>query len=366
MGDSIRKIAICTGGGDCPGLNAVIRAVVKSAKGNYGWQVLGIIESINGLMCAQPNYRELSMDDVTDILTLGGTILSTSNKGSPLLDEGKRADCLKQFRDNFDHLGLDALVVVGGEGTQCIAASLSKEGIPIVGIPKTIDRDLPGTMETVGFHTAVDIAAEAAERLRSTGESHDRIMILEVMGRHAGHIALHAGLAGSANIILIPEIPFDYEEIIRKIQERKAIGRFFSLIVVAEGAHEKGKKNTFKITADGRKHLGGIAAEVSEKLYESTGIETRVTVLGHTQRGGSPSPYDRNIGTLFGCYAVELLKDRKFGRLVTMSNRGIDDIDLKEAESGVYACIPLDSDYIKSAEAIGICLGRKMHFRAPQ
>lgn len=360
----MKRLAICTGGGDCPGLNAVIRSVVKCARGNYGWQVFGIIESVNGLLSTPPKWRELAMRDVTDILTQGGTILATSNRGSPFADDEQGQANLALFKENFLRLGLDALIVVGGEGTQHIASILLKAGIPVIGVPKTIDRDLPGTDETVGFHTAVEIASDAAVRLQTTAESHDRIMILEVMGRHTGHIALHAGLAGAANIVLIPEIPFDYAEIIRKIEERKAIGRYFSLIVVAEGAHEKGQDERYRLSSDGRKVLGGISAEVSQKLFDATGIETRVTVLGHTQRGGTPSPYDRNIGTLFGWRAVELIKQEQFGRLVCWSQGRVNDIGFDAVERGTFVPIPLDSDYIKSAESIGTCLGRKLSFNA--
>ena len=264
----------------------------------------------------------------------------------------------------FRNLGLDALIIVGGEGSQYMASILLKAGLPVIGVPKTIDRDLPGTDETVGFHTAVEIAADAAVRLQTTAESHDRIMILEVMGRHTGHIALHAGLSGAANIILIPEIPFEYPEIIRKIEERKALGRFFSLIVVAEGAHEKDNDQIYRVSSDGRKLLGGISAQISERLFADTGIETRVTVLGHTQRGGTPSPYDRNLATLFGCHAVELIKNEQFGRLVCMKACKVSDIDYDVAERGSFSPLPLDSDYIRSAEAIGTCLGRKLAFRA--
>lgn len=361
---SIKKIAVCTGGGDCPGLNAVIRSVVKCAKGNYGWQVYGIIESANGLLASPPKYRELSMQDVTHILTLGGTILSTSNRGSPF-DESEQGQAnIERCKSNFRNLGLDALIVVGGEGSQHMASLLLKAGLPIVGVPKTIDRDLPGTDETVGFHTAVEIAADAAVRLQTTAESHDRIMILEVMGRNTGHIALHAGLSGAANIILIPEIPFEYPEIIRKIEERKALGRFFSLIVVAEGAHEQEGSQSYRMVTDGRSVLGGIASQVSERLYAATGIETRVTVLGHTQRGGTPSPYDRNIGTLFGWHAVELIKRGEFGRLVCMKAGAVSDIAYDVVARGSFAPLSLDSDYVKSAEAIGTCLGRKLDFHA--
>lgn len=359
----MKRIAICTGGGDCPGLNAVIRSVVKCARGNYGWQVYGIIESVNGLLSIPPKCRELRMQDVTHILTQGGTILATSNRGSPFPDDEIGQANLSRFKDNFKSLGLDALIIVGGEGTQYMASLLLKAGLPIIGVPKTIDRDLPGTDETVGFHTAVEIAADAAVRLQTTAESHDRIMILEVMGRNTGHIALHAGLSGAANIILIPEIPFDYDEIISKIKERKALGRLFSLIVVAEGAREKDGEQLYRLAADGRKLLGGISAEVSERLFKETGVETRVTVLGHTQRGGTPSPYDRNIGTLFGWHAVELIKHNRVGRLVCMVNGRITDTSFDVASGGNFTSLSLDSDYIRSAEAIGTCLGRKLDFQ---
>lgn len=359
----MRRIAICTGGGDCPGLNAAIRSVVKSAKGTHGWQVFGVIESINGLLTMPPRYRELGLQDVTNILNLGGTIISTSNSGSPFADEERKKQSIKALKDNFRNLGLEALIVVGGEGTQSIAALIAEAGVPIIGIPKTIDRDLPGTDETIGFHTAVDVAADAAVRLQTTAESHDRIMILEVMGRHAGYIALHAGLAGSANVILIPEIPFSYDAIVKKIMERKAMGRCFSLIVVAEGAHEQGQSPAYHTSVEGRELLGGVSSALSARLYEATGIEARVTVLGHTQRGGSPSAYDRNMATAFGCRAVELIKDGKYGRMVVMQQGEIRDIALSSAAEGKFSFVDIDTNpYLKSAEAIGTCLGRELNF----
>ncbi|MDE3269253.1 MAG: ATP-dependent 6-phosphofructokinase [Pseudomonadota bacterium] len=359
----MKRIAICTGGGDCPGLNATIRSVVKSARGTHGWQVFGVIESINGLLSMPPRCRELGLQDVTSILTLGGTIISTSNTGSPFSDAERTQQSIKVLKDNFRNLGLDALIVVGGEGTQSIAALLGEAGVPIIGIPKTIDRDLPGSDETIGFHTAVDVAADAAVRLQTTAESHDRIMILEVMGRHTGYIALHAGLAGAANVILIPEIPFSYDAVIKKIMERKALGRCFSLIVVAEGAYEQGHSPAYQVSVEGRELLGGISSSLSTRLYEATGIQTRVTVLGHTQRGGSPSVYDRNIATAFGCRAVELIKAKRYGRMVVMQQGEIRDIELSSAAEGKFAYVDINNNpYLKSAEAIGTCLGRNLNF----
>lgn len=357
------KLGICTGGGDCPGLNAVIRAVVKSAIGCHGWEVWGIRDSFNGLMSRPFDIRRLGQDDVAEVLTRGGTILGTTNEGNPFKLKGKedpsRAhDKSKLVVEAYRDIGLDALIVVGGDGTQSIAAKFVDLGLNIVGVPKTIDNDLAGTELTLGFETAVEVATDAISRLSSTAESHERIMILEVMGRDAGHIALHSGLAGGAHVMLLPEIPFTYESIIAKIDERRRMGRNYSVIVVAEGAYEKGKATSWKTSATGSKHLGGIGSIVAQSLHDKTGAETRVTVLGHIQRGGSPCPRDRIIGTAFGVHATELVERRKFGRVVVLSQGEVTSIPYS-AVADKQRPVSLDEIFVRAAEETGVCLGRQ-------
>lgn len=355
------KIGLCTGGGDCPGLNAVIRAVVKHAVGTYGWEVHGIKDSFNGLMSRPLQVRKIELDDVSDILTKGGTILGTTNAGNPFSGDPKESQRkINLITEAYKQLGLEAIIVVGGDGTQTIAHQLMQHGIKIVGVPKTIDNDLASTDETIGFNTAVEVAADAVSRLQSTAESHDRIMILEVMGRDAGHIALHAGMAGGANIILLPEIPFDYKKLVEKVEQRKKMGRYYSLVVVAEGAHEVGKGAEYVTTttsAHQPKNLGGIGSMVARELFERTKIETRVTVLGHIQRGGTPTPYDRVLATVFGTRAVELIKQKKFGVFVARVGSGFTEVSYEKA-AGKYRPLELDNPYLLSAEASGIALGR--------
>ncbi len=355
------KIGLCTGGGDCPGLNAVIRAVVKHAIGTYGWEVHGIKDSFNGLMARPLQVRKLTLDDVSDILPKGGTILGTTNAGNPFAggsEESKKK--IQLIVDAYKQLGLEAIIVVGGDGTQTIAHQLLQYGINIVGVPKTIDNDLAATDETIGFNTAVEVAAEAVSRLQSTAESHDRIMLLEVMGRDAGHIALHAGMAGGANIILLPEIPFDYQYITAKIEQRRRQGRYYSLVVVAEGAHEAGANANYVVSttsAHQPKNLGGIGGLVAQELFARTKIETRVTVLGHIQRGGTPTPYDRVLATVFGTRAVDLVKQKKFGMFVAKAGSGFTEVSYDKA-AGKYRPLELDNPYLLAAEASGISLGR--------
>jgi len=353
------KIGLCTGGGDCPGLNAVIRAVVKHAIGSHNFEVWGIKDSFNGLMSRPLAARQLQIGDVTEILTRGGTILGTTNKGDPFLTKAGK-DQSELVVEGYKQLGLDALIVIGGDGTQTIAARLATLGLNIVGIPKTIDNDLAGTDETVGFNTAVEVASAALERLRSTAESHDRIMLLEVMGRDAGHIALHAGIAGGANAILLPEIPFDYQSIVAKIEARKKLGRFFSIVVVAEGAYEKESKPVYTDSTTSSKpsrNLGGVGAVVAQELHNRTGFDTRVTVLGHIQRGGTPSPYDRVLASMFGVSAVDAVMRKDFGKIVVL-NQGQMQMVTYQQVAGKSQPLTLDSKYIHTAESIGICLGR--------
>ena len=358
------KVGICTGGGDCPGLNAVIRAVVKSGISSFGWEVWGIRDSFNGLMSRPFNIRQLQLDDVAEVLSKGGTILGTTNEGNPFKTRSKedRASAENKSKlvvEAYHDIGLDGLIVVGGDGTQAIAAQFVELGLKIVGVPKTIDNDLAGTEQTLGFETAVEVATDAISRLTSTAESHERIMILEVMGRDAGHIALHSGLAGGAHIILIPEIPFTWESVIAKIDERRRMGRHYSVIIVAEGAHELGKNTSWKTNASGSKHLGGIGGIVAHELHTRTGAETRVTVLGHIQRGGSPCARDRILATAFGAHATKMVSEKRFGRVVVLSKGQVTDIPYKEV-AGKQRPVEADSIYLKAAEETGVSLGRKV------
>lgn len=363
------KIGICTGGGDCPGLNAVIRAVVKHAIGSYNMEVWGITDSFNGLMTDPLDVRRFSINEVTDLLDRGGTVLGTTNAGNPFKFKDKKTGIIdnksQQVMDGYNKLGLDALIVVGGDGTQSIAAGFASLGMKAVGIPKTIDNDQAATDVSIGFQTAVDIATDALSRLRSTAESHERIMVLELMGRDAGHIALHAGIAGGANVILIPEIPFDYNTVIKKIKERSSIGRYFSIVVVAEGAYEKGSAPVYnslsKPAGLPNRTLGGIGAMVAEKLNEMTKIDTRITVLGHVQRGGSPDAYDRILGTAFGVYAVDLVQQGKFGCVVGIKNGQFTQTKYEDVLDKV-APVLLDSHMVRTAESTGICLGRQTNY----
>lgn len=360
------KIGISTGGGDCPGLNAVIRAFVKHAIGTYGWEVYGIKESFNGLMDRPYQVRKLELNDVSTILNRGGTILGTTNQGNPFEISGpggKNCDKSQLVMEAYKDLGLDCVVVIGGDGTQSIAQQLSLLGMKAVGIPKTIDNDLVGADLTTGFFTAVDIAAEAVDRLQSTAESHDRAMVLEVMGRHTGHIALHAGIAGGANVILIPEIPFSYDAIIKKLAERKKLGRSYSVIVAAEGAFEQGAQPTYKMSASGKSNLGGIGEQVGKTLHQRLNIETRVTVLGHIQRGGTPSPNDRVLGSAYGAYAVEMIRRKSFGKIVVYSRGEFREVSYDDV-ANKYRQVDQKDPYLITAEDIGICLGRPSKFKA--
>jgi len=321
------KIGILTGGGDCPGLNPVIRAVVR--KGLIeGYEIIGIKNGWKGLI--ENDYLPLNIESVSGILPKGGTILGTS-RTNPY----KKEDDLKQLKDNFKRLGLDALVAVGGEDTLGVAAKLTKDGIPnIVGVPKTIDNDLSATDYTFGFDTALNIAMECIDRLHTTAESHHRIIVAEVMGRHAGWIAVEAGIAGGADIILIPEIPIDIDNVCNLIKKRHTRGKTFSIVVVAEGSHFKEGTVVVqeqKLDAFGHVRLGGIGEALAQEIEKRTGYETRVSVLGHLQRGGSPTAFDRVLGTRFGVKAVELVKNKKFGKMVSLSGVKIIDVPIEDA-----------------------------------
>lgn len=318
-------LGILTGGGDCPGLNPVIRAAVKSALLG-GWQVFGFKNGWKGIV--DDEFAVLDDKTVSGILPRGGTILGTS-RTNPY----KKAGDVEKLKANFKKHNLKALIVVGGEDTLGVANKLYGEGLPIVGIPKTIDNDLSATDYTFGFDTAVNIAMECIDRLHTTAESHNRVMVVEIMGRHAGWIALEAGLAGGADMILIPEVPVDIAEVCRVIKHRHERGKTFSIVAVAEGAtlkdgHEVADQ---KLDEFGHVRLGGIGQRVGELIEKKTGYETRVTVLGHIQRGGSPTAFDRVLGTRFGVHAVELVKKGKFGRMASLHGRHIVDVPLADA-----------------------------------
>ncbi|MFA4983923.1 MAG: ATP-dependent 6-phosphofructokinase [Candidatus Omnitrophota bacterium] len=321
------RIGVLTGGGDCPGLNSVIRAVVRKGI-KEGYQLTGIKNGWKGLI--ESDTMDLDLDAVSGILPKGGTILGTS-RTNPY----KKPEDLNKVKENYQKLGLDSLIAIGGEDTLGVAAKLSGDGIPnIVGVPKTIDNDLSCTDYTFGFDTALNVAMECIDRLHTTAESHHRIIVAEVMGRHAGWIAVEAGIAGGADVILIPEFPIDPEEVCTIIKKRHSRGKTFSIVVVAEGAQFKEGTMVMqdkKLDEFGHIRLGGIGELLAKEIEKRTGYETRVSVLGHIQRGGSPTAFDRVLGTRFGVKAVELVKNKKFARMVALSGNKIIDTPLSEA-----------------------------------
>jgi 6-phosphofructokinase 1 len=359
MTHTIRRIGLCTGGGDCPGLNAVIRGVVKAAINDYAWRVTGVTNGFDGLIWPERSV-EMTLDTVRGILPRGGTILGTTNRGNPfayVVEEGGQKvtkDFSPQCFENMKLLKLDALVVIGGDGTLRIAGEFFKRGMNVVGVPKTIDNDLSATEVTFGFDTALHVVTDAIDRLHTTAESHGRVMVIEVMGRDAGWIALHAGIAGGVDVILIPEIPFSIENICEKIRQRELSGGKFSLIVVAEGIHLPEKDALGKPFPPPKPgNMGGmIAYSVGEYLKK----ETRVTVLGHIQRGGSPSPFDRILGTRFGVCATELVARGEFGRMVCLRCGKIDSVTLDEAV-GMHKAVDPNGDHVRAARAVGISFG---------
>ncbi len=358
----MKRIAVLTGGGDAPGLNAVIRAVTKSAIQGYGWEVLGVRDGFDGFLKPEGVFP-LRLEDVRGILPRGGTILGAANRGNPfarkVIRDGKEIieDVSGQVIQRIQSLNLDGLVVIGGDGTLHIALELFQLGVPVVGVPKTIDNDVGGTEVTFGFDTAVNIATEAIDRLHTTAEAHHRVMVIELMGRDAGFIALQAGIAGGADVILIPEIPFRYERILEKIQQRIAGGCLFSIVVVSEGAHPLGGEKSYSQLGDAlhSPRLGGIGHKVGEFL-SAQGLETRVTVLGHLQRGGSPTAFDRWLASRFGVAAVDLIAQGRLGHMVALRNGQVVDLPLEEALR-VPKRVDLQSDGVRTARQLGICLG---------
>ena len=357
---TLKKIGVLTGGGDAPGLNAVIRAVVKSAF-NAGVEVVGLEDSFDGLVYPEKS-RILGPRDVTGILRLGGTILGTVNRGNPFIEPIVTPDGTFNYGDRvmemFGRMNLDALVCIGGDGTLAIAYEFYKKGIPIVGVPKTIDNDIVGTTSCFGFDTAVSFATEAIDRLHTTAEAHRRIMVVEVMGRNAGWIALHAGVAGGADVILIPEIDYDFEKVAASIRERDDHGARFSIVVVAEGARPKDGSVSILEAAHGgyAERLGGAGHHCADKLGQLTGKETRHVVLGHLQRGGAPTSFDRTLATRFGGKAVQLLLQKQYGKMVANHPPDIVPIPLGEVV-GRIKTVPLESDLVQTARALGVSFG---------
>ncbi len=359
----IRKIGICTGGGDCPGLNAVIRAAVRTAVLKYGYEVIGIEDGFDGLIWPAEKARPLTIHDVSGILPRGGTILGTTNRGDPfrykLNADGK--DVVKDFSDdviqNAKALGMDALIVIGGDGTQKIGLQLFEKGLKIVGVPKTIDNDLSATEITFGFDTALHTATDAIDKIHTTAESHHRIMLVEVMGRDAGWIALEAGIAGGAHVILIPEIPFTIERICQFVRDREAIGKRFTIIVVAEGCKPPSDMAAkYESQKRAVPRPGQIGNAIGEAIAMTARRETRVTVLGHIQRGGSPSPFDRILSTRFGVAAVELIARGAFGRMVCLREARIHDVPIADAVGAMKSVDP-KGEMVQVAKAIGVGFG---------
>ena len=355
-----KRIAILTSGGDCAGLNAVIRAVVLRAAG-LGWDVVGIKQGAHGLLTHPPQTVALRPDNVdTIVMRQGGTILGTTNKGDPFswpMPDGSIKDLSADMVAGFRSLQCDALIGIGGDGSLNILQRLATlGGFPLIGVPKTIDNDLGLTEMSVGFDTAVAVATEALDRLQPTAASHDRIMILEVMGRDAGHIALTAGIAGGADVILIPEIPYDIDHVAAHITSLRQKGRNFALVVVSEAVRTQEGKRKMNEFFGGQKRLGGIGHVIGAQIAELCQAETRVTVLGHVQRGGQPSAQDRLIASAFGVHAVDLIAAGKFNRMVAWSNRQVIDVPILDAVRH-YQTVEKTGSLVRTARGLGICLG---------
>ena len=354
-----KRIGILTSGGDCAGLNAVIRAVTRCAITVHGWEVFGVLKATHGLMSRPPQAIQLGLGQVDSYLTMGGTFLGTTTKGDPFafpMADGTLMDRSEEIIEGYHQLGLDALIGIGGDGSLAILRKLAQQGgINLVGIPKTIDNDVGITERSIGFDTAVNTATEAIDRLHFTAASHSRVMIVEVMGRDAGHIALNAGIAGGANIILIPEIGYRLENICRHIQQRQANGQDYSIAVVSEAVcTETGALMENGHFADCR--LGGIGQYLSEKISTMSGAETRVTVLGHTQRGGISSPLDRILASAFGVAAVDLIAEGRYDRMVSWRSRQVDSVPILDAIKD-YRVVEPQGTLVKTARGLGICLG---------
>ncbi len=355
-----KKIGILTSGGDCAGLNAVIRAAVHRSH-LLGWEIYGIKDGTHGLLVDPPQYKKLDPNDFDgNIMRRGGTVLGTTNKGNPFafpMPDGTLKDRSGEIIDNFKKIGLEAVITIGGDGSFAILRKLAQQGgINMVGVPKTIDNDIGCTEASVGFDTAVAVATEALDRLQPTAASHDRVMVLEVMGRDAGHIALTAGIAGGADVILIPEIPYSLESVNKKIKSVMESGRNFALVVVSEAVKTEGGEKYEVEYTDGQKRYGGIGNYIGAKITEATGSETRVTNLGHVQRGSPPTYNDRLIASAFGVRAVDLIAEGKYDRMVAWKNRSVVDVPIEEAIAA-YQDVQPDDTLVHTARALGISLG---------
>jgi 6-phosphofructokinase 1 len=351
----MKRIGILTGGGDCPGLNAVIRAAVRTLVREHDIEAVGVQLGFEGLLTK--SIVPLSLDSIRGILPKGGTLLRTTNRGNPFefpTPDGRCIDRSQEVVENIRELGIDGMIAIGGDGTLRIAQRLCDMGIPMVAVPKTIDNDLAATDYTFGFHTAVAVATDAVDRLHTTAESHDRVMILEVMGRNAGWIALYSGIAGGADIILVPEIPYRPQEIVRSIRERSAEGAKFDIMVVAEGAKRVGGEEAYVDRAKGR--LGGIAYQVAADIQQHIDLEIRVTVLGHIQRGGSPIAYDRILASRFGVKAAELIAHEQFGQMVALRSDEIISVPIRDAVSRPKYVDP-NGQMVQTARNLGISFG---------
>lgn len=361
-----KKMLVLTGGGDCPGLNAVIRGISKRARKEKGWEVFGSIEAFNGVLKEPQHIIKITRKRAAGIHVKGGTILMTTNKDNPIKFPVQQPDGTYKFIDRSDELAdklraleFDAVINIGGDGSQKISSILYQKGVPIIGVPKTIDNDLSATDMTFGFQTAVQIATDSFDKLVSTAESHHRVMIMEVMGRDAGWIALHTAIAGGAEICLIPEIPYDIHKLVKRIASRYKNGKGFVNIVVAEGAKPKAGTVTSAPGEKGSEHvrLGGVAFQLSRALKEAGCVaEIRETVLGHVQRGGSPVAYDRVLATLFGVKAFELAQSGQFGRMVALKNNTITSVTLEEATKD-HHIVHLDDYLVQASKGLGISFG---------
>ncbi len=360
QGRNKKKIAILTGGGDCPGLNAAIRGVAKTAIIDYKMDVIGIKDGYLGLI--ENRYRVLSYEDVSGVLTLGGTFLGSSNKANPFRHPspgGKPRDVSNLVLNNLKDMRADSLVCIGGDGSLSVAYKLYKKGVNVVGIPKTIDNDLRETDYTIGFNSAVVTATEAVDKLHTTAQSHHRVMVVEIMGRYAGWLALHAGIAGGGDIIIIPEIPYDIRKVCKEVRRRYKFGKRFTIVVISEGARPKGGKMVIrrlvKESTDPIR-LGGIGSKIANDIERITGLEARATSLGHLQRGGVPSPFDRTLATRLGVFACHLAAKGLFGKMAALKGDDIKAVDLKDAIKSVRKVKPSDP-LIKAAVSVGSSFG---------
>lgn len=358
----VKRIGVLTSGGDCAGLNAVIRAVVARAIRSYGMEVLGIADGSLGLMSRPLQYQPLDLSIFSgSVISMGGTMLGTTNKGDPFafpMPDGTVKDRSQDFVDGARELGLEALVVIGGDGSLNILRRLCRQGdLPMVGIPKTIDNDVPYTENAVGFNSAVRICVDALDHLQPTAASHHRVMICEMMGRDAGHIALHSGIAGGADVILVPEIPYSLDAVAARLRQVHDEGRRHALVVVAEGVRmEDGNPATMRMP-DGQQRYGGIGHYLSEALSKRMDVETRVTVLGHVQRGGTPSASDRVLASAFGVHAVDLLARGRFGRMVAWRDRGVIDVSIDEVVAVGSRHLDERDPLIHTARGLGTYVG---------